>query len=107
MTIKGKITKKSDPNFDAAIMATLFNKRDYGRRPELMVEPQDVEDIIAAIRYAKTLGLKVSICSGGHSWSANHLRNDSLLINMKGFNRFEINKDGCWWQRFIDRIVSP
>ncbi len=90
---KGKIIKKSDTNFDVAIMETLFNKRDYGRRPELMVVPQDVDDVIVAIRHAQSVGLKVSVCSGGHSWSANHLRPNSLLINMERFNQYEVNRD--------------
>ncbi|MEY4927784.1 MAG: hypothetical protein RI894_2220 [Bacteroidota bacterium] len=93
LQLKGEMISRTDIGFDAAIMATLFNKRDYGRRPELMVIPKDVDDIIATVRYAKTVGLRVSICSGGHSWSANHLREGSILINMKGFNTFDLNKE--------------
>ncbi len=93
LQIKGKIITRSMQGFDAAIMATLFNKRDYGRRPEMMVIPADVDDIITTVRYAKNVGLRLSICSGGHSWSANHLREGSILINMKGFNTFDFNKD--------------
>ncbi len=85
--------RKSDTGFDAAIEATLFNKRDQGRKPELMVQPRDVEDIIAAIRYATANDLKISVCSGGHSWSANHLRPGSLLINMKGFDQYKVNRE--------------
>jgi FAD/FMN-containing dehydrogenase len=92
LKIKGRLTKKSDPGFEKAIMATLFNQHDPGRRPDLMVEPQDVDDIIAAVHYAHANGLKISVCSGGHSWSANHLREGSILINMKGFNRYNIDQ---------------
>jgi FAD/FMN-containing dehydrogenases len=90
---KGAVIRRNDPGFDEAIKATLFNKREPGRRPELMVTPRDVEDVIAAVRYAKSAGLRVSVCSGGHSWSANHLRPDSLLINMKNFCHYEVNRE--------------
>lgn len=93
LKIKGKVLQKTDPNFEKAITDTLFNKREQGRRPEMMVVPTDVEDIVAAIRYAKSAGLRVSVCSGGHSWSANHLRPGSLLINMKGFDQFQIDRE--------------
>jgi FAD binding domain len=93
LNIKGSIIKHTDIGFDAAIRATSFNQRDYGRRPEAMVIPENVEDIIETIRYAKSAGLKVNICSGGHSWSANHIRNGSLLVNMSKFNQFEVNKE--------------
>ncbi len=89
----GRVFQKSDIGFDEVILNTQFSKRDYGRRPEVMLIPETVTDIIEAIRYAKNAGLKVSVCSGGHSWSANHLRSNSLLINMERFGRYEVNRD--------------
>jgi hypothetical protein len=93
LSISGTIINKTDIGFDAAITATLFNKREQGRRPDMMVMPKNVDDIIATVRFAKSVGKKISICSGGHSWSANHLRNDSILINMKSFNQFDVHKE--------------
>jgi FAD binding domain len=93
LVIQGQILRKSDAGFDAAVNATLFNKRDHGRKPEMMVSPKNIEDIVATVRYAKTAGLKINVCSGGHSWSANHLREGSILINMKSFDRVEINRE--------------
>lgn len=89
---KGQVFSKLDATFDQAIQATLFNQRNPGRKPEIMIFPKDVQDVISAIRYAKSAGLRVSVCSGGHSWSANHLRPDSLLINMSAFNSYEIDR---------------
>ena len=93
ININGIEISKGDAHFDQAILATLFNKRDPNRRPDKMVIPRTVADIQDALRFAKTHGKKVSVCSGGHSWSANHLRPDSVLINMTNFNQYEINKD--------------
>jgi hypothetical protein len=93
LSIKGTIIAKNDPGFDQAIRATLFNKLETGRRPELMVIPEQVDDIIQAIRYAQTQGMHISVCSGGHSWSANHLRPGSILINMRQFNQFTVDAE--------------
>ena len=93
LKFQGQVHHRIDPGFDTAIQATLFNQRDPGRKPEMMVLPNHVEDVMAAIRFAKAEGLRVSICSGGHSWSANHLREGSLLINMRQFNTYEIDRD--------------
>jgi hypothetical protein len=93
LNIKGKIIEKGALGFEKAIMDTLFNKRDTGRRPDMLVAPQDVDDIIATLHYAKTTGRKVSVCSGGHSWSANHLRPGSILITMKHFDQYAINRE--------------
>ncbi len=93
LKIKGDIIKREDFGFEKAIMGTLFNKWDRGRKPEMMVIPVSVDDIITTINYAKLIGKKISICSGGHSWSANHLRENSILINMKGFNTSQIDRE--------------
>ena len=85
------LLQKGEAGFDEAIMATLFNKREPNRRPDMMVTPRNVAEIIATIKQAKALGKKISICSGGHSWSANHVRNGSILINMRHFNQYEID----------------
>ncbi len=93
MNIQGKIIRNTDRGFDEAVMETLFNKRQLDRKPLMMVVPETVEDIIETIKFAKNENKKISICSGGHSWSANHVRNDSILIDLCNFNSYEINKD--------------
>lgn len=93
MNFKCQFIRKDDKGFDEAVNQTLFNKRPLDRKPDLIVYPNTVEDVIETIEYAKSVGKKISVCSGGHSWSANHIRNGSILISMKNFNRYEINKD--------------
>lgn len=93
LQVRGKIYTQTAGDFASRLEATLFNKRPLNRRPYLMVEPKDVEDIQAVLAYAKAVGKKVSICSGGHSWSANHVRDDSILIIMKHFNTYTVNKE--------------
>jgi FAD/FMN-containing dehydrogenase len=88
-----KTIKKGERGFDEAILATLFNKIDPIQRPDMMVVPRTIDDIISTVNQAKATGKRISICSGGHSWSANHVRNDSILINMKSFNQYEINRE--------------
>lgn len=91
MNIQGNIIQQTDGDFHKILMGTLFNKIDPGRKPDTIVEPKSVQDIIETIRYAKLHGKKISVCSGGHSWSANHLRNNSILLKMSNFNTYEIN----------------
>lgn len=92
-SLKGRVILNTDPAFESELMNTLFNKRDPGRRPDMIVQPKSVQDIIETLHYAKSGGKKVSVCSGGHSWSANHVRNDSILIDMCHFNQYEVDKE--------------
>lgn len=92
-SIAGKTTHKDAAGFDKLVMSTLFNKLDTGKRPAMIVEPQTVEDIIKVVKYAKSIGKRICISSGGHSFSANFIREDSILILMKNFNQYEVNKE--------------
>lgn len=89
--VQGRVIERTNKDFDSIAMGTLFNKIHPGRMPDAIVEPTSVQDIIATIKYAQARKKKVTVCSGGHSWSANHLRNDSILIKMSKFDSYEIN----------------
>ncbi|GAB4028614.1 DAPG hydrolase family protein [Spirosoma koreense] len=93
LQVAGTITQRADAGFDKLVLDTLFNKIDPGKRPEMVVEPQTVQDIIATLKYARSVGKKITVCSGGHSFSANHVRDNSILLLMKQFNSYDINVD--------------
>ncbi|MEO0471657.1 MAG: FAD-binding protein [Bacteroidota bacterium] len=89
--ISGRTVHKGEETFEEVVMATLFNKAPVSQRPATIYEPKTVEDIINVVRYAKRVGQRLSITSGGHSFSANFLRDDCLLIDMKHFDQYSIN----------------
>ncbi|MEM1357575.1 MAG: FAD-binding protein, partial [Bacteroidota bacterium] len=91
VAISGATIRNSDTDFEEKVMATLFNKYPVKRRPHAIYEPKTVEDIINVVRYAKRVGRRLCITSGGHSFSANFLRDESLLIDLKHFNQFDVN----------------
>ncbi|HAP61904.1 MAG TPA: hypothetical protein DCR93_21195 [Cytophagales bacterium] len=89
--ISGATTHHGDAKFEEAVMATLFNKVPVKQRPASIYEPKTVEDIINIVRYAKKEGRRITITSGGHSFSANFLRDECLLIDMKHFDECHLN----------------
>ena len=91
LNVEGRVIERTDEDFESVVLGSLFNKIDPIRRPVKVVEAKSVQDIIETIKYAKSHGKKLTVCSGGHSWSANHLRDNSILIMMKHFNQFEVN----------------
>ena len=46
------------------------------------MQAEDTEDVITAVQMARERGLQVTVCSGGHGWSASHLRDEVLLIDV-------------------------
>lgn len=92
-SIGGQATYRQEKTFEALVMGQLFNKLDPGKRPAVVVEPRTVEDLIRTVRYAKSSGRRIAVSSGGHSFSANFIREDSILILMKHFNRYAIDSE--------------
>lgn len=91
VAISGTTTRKGDPQFEETVMATLFNKTPFPQRPAVIYEPQTVEDIVRVVRYARKAGRRLTITSGGHSFSANFMREDCLLVDLKHFNQYSVN----------------
>lgn len=101
---RGMTLQRGDHDFDRQVLETSFNGRDPGRRPQVMVQANDVYEVIAAVRRAVRENLRISVCSGGHSWAQNHLREGGMLIDVGRLNSIEVNRSaqraivgpGCW-----------
>lgn len=103
-TGKGVTLERGAAGFDAAVLRTSFNGSDPGVRPQVLVQANDVFDVLVAVKRARREGLKISICSGGHSWMQNHLREGGLLLDMSRLNQIAVDAQaqvaiagpGCW-----------
>ena len=81
-----------DDAFIDLVWAGFFsNDGDSSRIPLALVTPTEAPHIQAVVKYAKREGRKVSVRSGGYSWSANDVRDDALLIDMKRFNSINLS----------------
>lgn len=89
---RGIVIDKGSPDFDAALLGTSFNAQDPGRHPDRIVQANDVEEVIAAVKRARDQGHTIGICSGGHSWAQNHIRNGGMLLDLSRLNSIAINE---------------
>jgi FAD/FMN-containing dehydrogenase len=81
-TFTGKFFTPSDAGFDEAAVGRVFNARRPSRRPEAVLLAETLDDIIGGVKYAKEHNLGVAIRSGGHSWAAWSVREETLLIDL-------------------------
>jgi FAD/FMN-containing dehydrogenase len=88
---KGRTIANSEAGFDAALLGTSFNAQDPGRRPTLIIQANNDADVVAAVRQARDLSLTIGICSGGHSWSQNHIRDGGMLIDLSRLDSIAID----------------
>lgn len=87
------LLRKGEQGFDEHVLATSFSAEDPGRRPDCFVRAATAEDVVAAVRLADREGWRVSCCSGGHSWSQNHIRDGGLLVDLCCLDTIAIDEE--------------
>jgi len=91
---RGIVLRRDNAGFDAAVLGTSNSACDPGRRPDILVQANDVFDVIAAVKQAGQQNLKIAMCSGGHSWAQNHIRNGGMLIDLSRLDSMVIDERG-------------
>src|ERR1700751_1234300 len=79
--------------YEAARRATDWSGLLPKRFPDLTGTAHDTDDVVAAIRYARTNGHHVGVRSGGHSWAASHLRDGGLLLDVSRLDHCTVEPD--------------
>ncbi len=63
------------------------------RYPEIIVRARSVDDVVAAVRLSRRLGLHIVTRSGGHSWCAAALRDGGLLLDVSRLDDLRIDPE--------------
>ena len=87
--------------YEEARVGRVFNHRRPARFPIAVVEATCEEHIVQAVRLASTLGCRVSVRSGGHSWAAWSVRENAILIDLGKYQRIDVDYE----KRLV--VVSP
>lgn len=92
LTTLGKTFTPNDDGFDAVRREAMWRTNVPNRYPDRIVQANSVDDVVAAVRWAKSAGQRVSVRSGGHSWSGNHVRDGGVLIDVSRLKAVNIDK---------------
>src|SRR4051794_883032 len=87
----GRYFVRGEDGYEAARRATVWNGRIPDRFPDVIVQARDIDDVVVALRHAEAGGHRVTVCSGGRSWQANHLRDGALLLDVSGLDHCTID----------------
>ena len=68
------------------------NKICVGILPKCVLRPRDAQDVAAAVRFARQRGLPLSYRSGGHSYTCNGIKHDSLHLDLRTLDHVELVK---------------
>lgn len=89
--VSGKVFWPGDPSYERERGSTCYRMNKPKRFPGTIVQPLSDKDVVAAVRFAKRHGMEVTTRSGGHSWSASHIRDKCLLIDMSRMQDLQID----------------
>lgn len=86
MTLATQMILRGSDEYEKARQDASWNAKLPDRYPEAIALARNESDVVAAVRYAIDRGLKVKARSGGHSWTASGIRDDSVMIDLAGMN---------------------
>ncbi len=80
--VHGLVTKFSDPGYEKLRRSLSWNQLTPQRFPEIVVQVATEQDVVEAVRFARSRQLKVAVRGGGHSFVGFSLRDESILIDL-------------------------
>lgn len=83
----------SNAEYDDARVGRVFNHRRPDRYPLAVVRAKNQTDIINTVKLAREKGCRVAIRSGGHSWAAWSVRDNSILLDLGNYKEIEVDED--------------
>ena len=89
--IKGTVLWKGEAAYEGARGGAVYRANKPNRFPAVIVVADSDKDVVTAVRFARDHGLKVGRRSGGHAWSAAHIRTGSMLIDLSRMQNLEVD----------------
>jgi FAD/FMN-containing dehydrogenase len=90
---QGRVFERGDDGYERARCDAVWNARTPQRYPDLIVQAEAEEDMIRAVRSARSEAMKIGVRSGGHSWAGNHLRDGGMLLDVSRLDTIEIDRE--------------
>jgi FAD/FMN-containing dehydrogenase len=88
MSMQGTLMLPGAPHFETA--RRVWNAM-IDRRPAAIAACATRDDVVTAVRFAAESGIKVTVRGGGHSVGGLAIREDTLLIDLGGIRRVEVD----------------
>lgn len=79
--------------YEEARVGRVFNHRRPSRFPLAVAKATCEEDLVFAVQLAIKHQCRVAIRSGGHSWAAWSVRDESILIDLGSYKHMEIDAE--------------
>ena len=89
-SLKGRLLFPNDDGYEAA--RTIWNAM-IDRHPAIIIQPENVDDIVAAVNFARDNGLLLCVKGGGHNIAGNAVCDGGLMVDLSGMNAVKIDTE--------------
>lgn len=89
--VRGRVVARGTPVYEAWRQSMIWNYRKFPRYPDLIVQAESEDDVVAAINFARRRGVHIISRGGGHSWSGCFLRDGGVLLDLSRLQAIEID----------------
>lgn len=86
----GQIIQSTDSNYDES--RKIWNAM-IDRKPAIIVQVTDADDVASAIKFARTNKLDITIRGAGHNIAGNSICDDGLMIDFSSMKKVRVDKD--------------
>ena len=90
--VAGKTIRREDKNYELWRQSMVWHLSKPKRYPDVIVQVQTEQDVIAAVNYAAAQGLKIAVRSGGHNSVGPSLRDGGMLIDVSAMDDIQIDE---------------
>lgn len=91
--IEGNVTTSADAGYENLRRGIIWNQLTPARYPQLVVQAATEQDVVEAVGFARTHGMKIAVRGGGHSWVGFSLRDGSLLIDLGLLKQVSVDRE--------------
>lgn len=88
--LAGNVILPGDDDYDSA--RTIFNAM-IDRRPKVIAQCDTAQDVATAIRFARDLGLEISVRGGGHGVAGTAITDGGLVIDLRRMHDVTVDAD--------------
>ncbi len=86
--LHGRLVGQGDPGYDDA--RAVWNGM-IDKHPALIARCKDLDDVVAAVKFAQNNGMLVAVRGGGHNVAGHGTCNGGLVIDLSGMTRVDVD----------------
>ncbi|NKB35606.1 MAG: FAD-binding protein [Gammaproteobacteria bacterium] len=90
-TLNGKLITRNDKNYELTRLSSVWQQVKPKQFPDCIVQAKNVDDVVAAVNFARTNHKQISIRCGGHSYYSSFLQNDKLMLDVSSLREVSID----------------